>query len=35
MLLRKCVYPHENMDSWKTFDETSIAPKEAFYSKLN
>ena len=30
LLLRKGVYPYENMDSWETFDETSIPPKEAF-----
>ena len=35
LLLRKGVYPYEDMDSWKKFDETSIPPKEAFYSKLN
>ena len=35
LLLRKGVYPHKDMDSWKPFDETSIAPKEAFYGKLN
>ena len=23
------------MDSWEKFDETSIPPKEAFYSELN
>ena len=23
------------MDNWKKFDETSIPPKEPFYSKLN
>ena len=23
------------MDSWEKFDETTIPPKEAFYSKLN
>ena len=23
------------MDSWKKFDETTIPPKEAFYSELN
>ena len=35
LLLRKCVYPHENMDSWKKFDETSLPDKEDFYSSLN
>ena len=23
------------MDSWEKFDETTIPPKETFYSKLN
>ena len=31
-LLRKGVYPYEYMDSWQTFDETSLPDKEAFYS---
>ena len=35
MLLRKGVYPYEDMDNWEKFDETTIPPKEAFYSKLN
>ena len=35
LLLRKGVYPYEYMDSWEKFDETSIPPKEAYYSKLN
>ena len=35
LLLRKDVYPYEDMSSWEKFDETSIPPKEAFYSKLN
>ena len=29
------VYPYEEMDSWKKIDETTIPPKEAFYSKLS
>ena len=33
--LRKGVYPYEDMDSWGIFNETSLPPKEAFYSKLN
>ena len=24
LLLRKGIYPYENMDSWKRFDETSL-----------
>ena len=35
LLLRKCVYPYEYMDSWKKFDETALPLKEAFYSNLN
>ena len=34
LLLRKGVYPYEDMDNWEKFDETTIPPKEAFYSKL-
>ena len=34
-LLRKGVYPYEYMDSFEQFNETSLPPKEAFYSKLN
>ena len=34
-LLRKSVYPYEDMDSWEKFNETKIPPKKAFYSKLN
>ena len=35
LLLRKGYYPHEDANSWEKFDETTIPPKEAFYSKLN
>ena len=35
MLLRKGIYPYEYIDSWERFDENTIPPKEAFYSKLN
>ena len=35
LLVRKGVYPYEDMDSWEKFDETSIPPKEAFYRELN
>ena len=34
-LLRKGVYPYEDMDSWERFDEASMPDKEAFYSSLN
>ena len=32
LLLRKGVYPYEYMDSWEKFDETTLPPKESFYS---
>ena len=35
MLSRKGVYPYECTDSWEKFDETTLPPKEAFYSNLN
>ena len=35
MLLRKGVYRYEYVDSWEKFDETTIPPKEVFYSTLN
>ena len=35
LLLRKDVYPYEDMDNQGKFDETTLAPKEAFYSNLN
>ena len=28
-------YPYEYMDGWKKFEETSLPPKDAFYSQLN
>ena len=34
LLLRKGVFPYEDMDSWENFDETTLPPKEAFYSNL-
>ena len=34
LLLRKGVYPYDYVDCMKKLDETSLAPKEAFYSKL-
>ena len=36
-LLMRCkdVYPYEYMDGWKKFEETSLSPKHAFYSRLN
>ena len=35
LLLRKSIYPYEDMDNWEKFDETTLPPKEAFYSNLN
>ena len=35
MLLRKGAYPYEDMDNWEKFYETTLLPKEAFYSNLN
>ena len=35
LVLRKGVYPYEFMDSWEKFGETTLRPKEAFYSNLN
>ena len=34
LLLRKGVYPYKYMDSWETFNETSLPPKKYFYSEL-
>ena len=34
-MLRKGVYPNEDMDRWEKFNETSLPDKKAFYSKLN
>ena len=33
LLLRKCVYPYEDMDNWEKFDETTPSPKETFTAK--
>ena len=33
-MLRTDVYPYEYMDSWEKLDETSLPPKEDFYSEL-
>ena len=35
LMIRKGVYPCEYMDGWKKFEETSLPPKYAFYSRLN
>ena len=35
LMIPKGVYPYEYMDGWKKFGETSLPPKDAFYSRLN
>ena len=35
LLPRKGIYPYEDMDNWRKIDETTLPPKEAFYSNLN
>ena len=35
MLLRKCVYPYEYINSVERLEERELPPKEMFYSKLN
>ena len=35
LLLRKGVYPYESIRSLEKFNETSVPPKEAYYSELN
>ena len=35
LLLRKGVYPYQDMDSWEHFAEPKLPPKEAFFSKLS
>ena len=32
---KKGVYLYEYMDDWKKFEETSLPPRDAFYSRLN
>jgi hypothetical protein len=34
LVIKKGVYPYEYMDSWERFEETTLPPKEAFYSRL-
>ena len=31
----KGVYPYKYMDGWRKFEETSLPPKDLFYSRLN
>ena len=35
LLLRKGLDPYEKMDNWEKLDETTLPPKEAFYTNLN
>ena len=35
LMIRKGVYSYEYMDGWEKFEETSLPPKDAFYSRLN
>ena len=35
LMRHKGVYAYEYMDGWKKFEETSLPPKDAFYSRLN
>ena len=35
LLLGKGVYFYDYKDSWERFNETSLPPKESFYSELN
>ena len=35
LLLKKDVFPYQYIDSWEGFNETSLPPKESFYSELN
>ena len=34
LIRRKSVYPYEYMDGWKKFEEISLPPKDAFYSRF-
>ena len=34
-MIRKAIYRYEYMDDWKIFEEISLPPKDAFYSRLN
>ena len=35
LLIRKGIYPYQNMDNWDHFEETTLPPRGAFHSKLN
>ena len=35
LMIRKGVYPYEYMDGWEKFEETSLPPKDTFYSRLS
>ena len=35
LMIRKGVNPYEYMDGWKKFEETSLLPKDSFYSRFS
>ena len=35
LLFKKGFYPHEYMDEWEDFNETTLPEKEEFFSNLN
>ena len=35
LMRRKGVYPYDYMDGWEKFEQTSLPPKDAFYSRFN
>ena len=35
LMRHKGIYPYKYMDGWEKFEETSLPPKNAFYSRLN
>ena len=35
LMRRKGVHPYEYMIDWKKYEETSLPPKDAFYSRFN
>ena len=34
LMIPKGVYPYKYMDGWQKFEEASLPPKDAFYSRL-
>ena len=33
-MIRKGIYSYEYMDNWEKFEEPSLPPKDAFFSRL-